>query len=85
MVVWSIKEFIYRFGRLWGVLHSGKMDKRILNQQNGLISTADDNSDDESENGETEDEKWQDMKSKKSDLPSEYWHAQKLIKYIKVY
>ena len=57
------------------------MDKRKFQQTNGM----DENSESEgTEEGDSEDEDWQEGNCNKSDLPSEYWHALKLIKYIKV-
>lgn len=51
-----------------------------------LVREPDDNSDSSTYEGsseEEEEERWQNA-PKGSDLPSEYWHIQKLVKYMKV-
>jgi hypothetical protein len=50
----------------------------------GLKGTNSDSSDstDEAESSDEED-RWKERSTKQSDLPSEYWHIQKLVKYMK--
>lgn len=59
------------------------MDKRKQNQTNDT-ETEDDSGNEDTDEDETQEEKWQEMNGRKAELPSEYWHAQKLVKYIKV-